>query len=269
MPRHRLLQLQLLAAATAINLKWPLKVDGSPAGAQTGSPTAHAGAISLLTARAPWTRSAAARRPIVQRQVELLATPLSGPEKWSTTVRDRRRPTRPSIWLERTIEPEVDVAWRGAVGGDQADEARRASLAARNPPPRVGDRGGTRRRPGARPAAAVKATSSPWCGALAATFQTSVWSPGRSVGSMLCDGIRNGSATKILTTTMSAISAMPTTKSEGRRRLRAAAPDDEAPVESSAGASDVEPLSRGATLISAGCWSAGAPTGPPPRRAAG
>ena len=45
----RLLQLQLLAAATAINLKRLLRADAAAAGGQTGDPTARAAAITSLT----------------------------------------------------------------------------------------------------------------------------------------------------------------------------------------------------------------------------
>ena len=45
----RLLHLQLLAAATAINLKRLLKADGATAGTQTGNPGTHTAAIRALT----------------------------------------------------------------------------------------------------------------------------------------------------------------------------------------------------------------------------
>src|SRR3954454_10338617 len=45
----RLLQLQLLVAATAINLKRLLSADQAPGGGQTGDPTARAAAITALT----------------------------------------------------------------------------------------------------------------------------------------------------------------------------------------------------------------------------
>src|SRR3954463_12356931 len=46
----RLLQLQLLAAATAINLKRLLKADHAAHGAQTGAPTSRAASIAALIA---------------------------------------------------------------------------------------------------------------------------------------------------------------------------------------------------------------------------
>src|SRR4051794_29764694 len=45
----RLVQLQLLAAATAINLKRLLKADTATAGGQPGDPAADAAAITTLT----------------------------------------------------------------------------------------------------------------------------------------------------------------------------------------------------------------------------
>jgi hypothetical protein len=89
----RLLQLQLLAAATAINLKRLLKADTATAAEQTGDPAVDTAAVTplLRLLAASSTRSTTSPRPIVHRAPGAREAQTPGwPAKASPTPRSVR-----------------------------------------------------------------------------------------------------------------------------------------------------------------------------------